>query len=104
MDYVHPPARRDLGGILVAVMGLIPAMAFAIYVAEEAQPGSDGPGARRTDGGDHAKIDAARKRAIQWATPECRNRVAAAVARARTERAVEDMAWRACPNHPDALE
>jgi hypothetical protein len=87
-----------------AIIGMVMLVAIALYAAIGIQSSRSKPKGTPTASRTEADVEAARRRAIAWATPECTTRLSQAVSRARTEFEVQDLAWASCPNHPDALE
>lgn len=104
MDDMARPATRNVGGVMVTMMGLVLAAAFAVCFAGESRPVHAQPDPQGAVGHLRSEVDVARGRATEWATSECRDRVVRAVSQAVTGRAVADAAWAACTDHPDALD
>lgn len=101
----HPStAPRSANALLVRIIGVVLAMSLGIAVAGLAPQAPGNADGKRADDIARANLEAARGRAIDWATPECRDRIRKAVKRVSTERAVEDAAWAACPDHPDVYD
>lgn len=95
---------RDGGAALTTIMGVVLAAAIGLFAVVALPTGQAPTTGRQAERSVRTDLEAARRRAMDWATPECRSRVREQVALARTERAVEDAAWDACPDHPDAYD
>jgi len=89
---------------MLRVVGAVFGTALGLAAIDTMQFDSPTRTGRRTGDVAETGVAAARRRALAWSTPECMERMRAAVAKADTERAVEDAAWAACPGHPDASE
>jgi hypothetical protein len=94
----------DTGGVLLTIVGVVLAAAIGLFAVAAMPTGQPPDAGRPVDRSVRTALEAARQRAVEWATPECRSRVREQVALARTERVVEDTAWAACPDHPDAYD
>lgn len=100
----RPNAPHGTNALLVRIIGVVLAMVIGIS-AMGIIPTTYEPSAGKKVGQlPETNIEEARQRALKWSTPECKERMRKAVTRAKTERDVEEAAWAACPDHPDAYD
>lgn len=95
------PRERSGADIVATMLGVAVALCIAGYATIYSAPETAQARAARAVR-ESAEVDAARRRAVEWATDGCRKAVEKAVSFERTESGVEAAAWRACPDHPDA--
>lgn len=94
-------AAKAMERIILSVL-VGTAIAFTLIMSLSNGGSMRGVSERRVQGG--LGLDESRRLAIEWATPECRSDVEAAVRSAIDSEQVVAAAWKACPNHPEAEE